>query len=247
LHDIGCEVKGLEMSDYMTKESLAQQGGYALANKGPQHDEAWLIFMDQVNKLLPTFEAKAEALYYFPLFRTWFSLHGLCKLPWNDINPPDNKEKPEPAKVMEHVENYLWLYEGVTGEKITLEEILLQSERVYNFQRLFNLRLGFGKRRDDWPPYRMLGPATVKEYESRAGRYDRCLREEIGIDPSNMSLAEKVAALRRYREDRYAQLMDAVYRRRGWTNDGVPTVATLHLLGLDAIPELVTLARQHGG
>ena len=76
----------------MSKESLAQQGGYALTNKGPQHDEAWLIFMDMVNNQIPTFEDKAEALYYFPLFRTWFGLHGLCKLPWNDIEPADNAQ-----------------------------------------------------------------------------------------------------------------------------------------------------------
>ena len=42
------EAKGLEFSEYMTKESLAQQGGYGLALKGPQHDEAWLIFLDMV-------------------------------------------------------------------------------------------------------------------------------------------------------------------------------------------------------
>jgi aldehyde:ferredoxin oxidoreductase len=105
MQDIAPEIKGLEMSDYMTKESLAQQGGYALATKGPQHDEAWLIFMELVNKQLPTFEAKAEALYYFPLFRTWFSLHGLCKLPWNDISPVSNKTAKEPSKVPEHQEN----------------------------------------------------------------------------------------------------------------------------------------------
>jgi aldehyde:ferredoxin oxidoreductase len=87
IQDIGMENKGLEYSQYLSKESLAQQGGYALTNKGPQHDEAWLIFMDMVNKQLPTFEAKAEALYYFPLFRTWFGLNGFCKLPWNDAAP----------------------------------------------------------------------------------------------------------------------------------------------------------------
>ena len=89
LQDIGMEMKGLEISEYMTKESLAQQGGYAMASKGAQHDEAWLIFMELVHKQLPTFEAKAEALHYFPMWRTWFSLHGLCKLPWNDIIPSE--------------------------------------------------------------------------------------------------------------------------------------------------------------
>ena len=92
LQDIGMEVKGLEVSEYLTKESLAQQGGYAMANKGPQHDEAWLIFMDMVLKQIPTFEDKAEALHFFPMWRTWFSLHGLCKLPWNYFTPTDNKD-----------------------------------------------------------------------------------------------------------------------------------------------------------
>ena len=87
LQDIGMENKGLEYSEYVSKESLAQQGGFAMTNKGPQHDEAWLIFMDMVNNQLPTFEDKADALHYFPMWRTWFGLCGLCKLPWNDVTP----------------------------------------------------------------------------------------------------------------------------------------------------------------
>ncbi len=70
LEDSGMEAKGLEFSEYMSKESLAQQGGYGLALKGPQHDEAWLIFVDMVHNFMPTFEQKAEALHWFPLFRT---------------------------------------------------------------------------------------------------------------------------------------------------------------------------------
>jgi aldehyde:ferredoxin oxidoreductase len=246
LRDRGMEIKGLEVSEYMTKESLAQQGGYALASKGPQHDEAWLIFMDMVHKQLPSFEARAEALHYFPVWRTWFSLHGLCKLPWNDIIPGINKTAKEPAKVPEHVENYTWLYEGVTGIKVTPEDLMLQSERVYNFQRAFNLRMGAGKRVDDYPPYRAVGPVTGVEYESRAERYDKSLREEVGIEPGGMTTAEKVAALRKYREDRYEQLVDAVYKRRGWTAEGVPTVETLRRLGMD-FPDLIALVKAHGG
>ena len=98
LNDIAMEQKGLEYSEYGSKESLAQQGGYGLTNKGPQHDEAWLIFMDQVNNQIPTFDDKAEALYYYPRFRTWFGLVGLCKLPWNDVVPENNALTDEPAK-----------------------------------------------------------------------------------------------------------------------------------------------------
>ena len=118
MNDIGMENKGLEYSQYMSKESLAQQGGYALTNKGPQHDEAWLIFMDMVNNHIPTFENKAEALHYFPMFRTWFGLVGLCKLPWNDVEPENNATTDEPAKVPEHVDNYVTIYKAVTGKTV---------------------------------------------------------------------------------------------------------------------------------
>ncbi|MBN2147851.1 MAG: aldehyde:ferredoxin oxidoreductase [Anaerolineales bacterium] len=245
LHDIGMEIKGLEVSEYMTKESLAQQGGYAMASKGPQHDEAWLIFMDMVHKQIPTFEAKAEALHFFPLFRTWFSLHGLCKLPWNDIVPESNKTAAEPNKFPEHIENYTWLYEGVTGEKATVDTFIEQSEKVYNFQRIFNLRMGYGKRQDDYPPYRAVGPVTEKEYLSRVERYDKSLREDVGLNIDGMSTAEKVAALRKYREDRYEQLVDAVYKRRGWASNGVPTLETLQRLDLAKYPDVVALVKKH--
>jgi aldehyde:ferredoxin oxidoreductase len=74
MEKIGMEGQGLEVSQYRCQESVAQWGGYFLTLKGPQHDEAWVIFMDMVNKQLPTFEDKAEALFYFPNFRMWFSL-----------------------------------------------------------------------------------------------------------------------------------------------------------------------------
>jgi aldehyde:ferredoxin oxidoreductase len=243
LNDIGMEAKGLEFSEYVSKESLAQQGGYGLTNKGPQHDEAWLIFMDMVNNQLPTFEDKAEALHYFPMFRTWFSLLGLCKLPWNDISPANNRTTDEPAKIPEHVQNYLDLYTGVTGKQIDVKEMIRQSEVVYNFQRVFNLRMGFGTREHDRIPYRAMGPVTVEEYESRAHRYDQQLQQFLNIDPSEKSSLEKVQILRNYREDQYQQLVDSVYKRRGWNKQGIPTLETVQRLGIDFV-DLVQLIQE---
>jgi len=243
LHDIGMEIKGMEISEYGTKESLAQQGGFGLATKGPQHDEAWLIFMDQVQNLLPSFEDKAEALHYFPMWRTWFSLHGLCKLPWNDVTPEDNGDTPEPAKVEEHVENYTWVHEGVTGIRVSPSDLILQSERVYNFQKAFSIRMGRVGRKHDYPPYRAMGPVTVVEYESRAELYEGQLREVIGVDPENLSIEEKMAKLREYREGQYELLLDAVYKRRGWDKNSIPTVEKLKELEMD-LPEVVEVVER---
>jgi aldehyde:ferredoxin oxidoreductase len=245
LHDIGMEAKGLEFSEYVTKESLAQQGGYGLALKGPQHDEAWLIFLDMVHNLMPTFEQKAESLHWFPMFRTWFSLNGLCKLPWNDVVPEDNKTTREPAKVMTHVENYARLYTAVTGKAVTPDDLILMSERVYNFQRIFNLRMGFGTREHDAIPYRAVGPVTREEYESRAERYDTQLESKFGYDPRGRSTEEKLHALRAHREAAYEQLKDSVYLRRGWTPNGVPTLGHVKALGID-FPEVVGLLEREG-
>ncbi|MHB1653043.1 MAG: aldehyde ferredoxin oxidoreductase family protein [Desulfitobacteriaceae bacterium] len=244
LQDIGMEAKGLEYSQYMSKESLAQQGGYGLTNKGPQHDEAWLIFMDMINNQIPTFEDKAEALYYYPMFRTWFGLNGLCKLPWNDIVPADNRLTEEPAKVPEHVQNYVELYNGVTGSNIDKHELIRQSEVVYNFQRVFNLRMGFGTRQHDKVPYRSVGPVTVEEYESRQERYDSQLKELLHIDPEGKTTEEKIQILRKFREEQYQKLCDAVYQRRGWNSNGIPTMDTLQRLGID-FPEVVEVVKKH--
>jgi aldehyde:ferredoxin oxidoreductase len=245
MQDIGMEAKGLEYSEYVTKESLAQQGGYGLANKGPQHDEAWLIFMDAVNNQIPTFEDKAEALHYFPMWRTWFGLMGLCKLPWNDVEPADNTTRYsglDAAKVPEHVQNYVELFRGVTGrdDVETGEDLVRMSEQVYNFQRVFNLKLGYGTREHDAIPYRSAGPVTDVEYESRAERYDQQLREQVGIDPEGMTTTEKRLALRRFREEQYDKLTTAVYERRGWNEQGIPTLETVRALGID-YPDVVAV------
>jgi aldehyde:ferredoxin oxidoreductase len=244
LQDIGMESKGLEFSEYVTKESLAQQGGYGLTLKGPQHDEAWLIFLDMVHNLMPTFEQKAENLHWFPMFRTWFGLNGLCKLPWNDVVPTDNKETKEPAKVISHVENYAKFFSAVTGIETTRDDLIFMSERVYNFQRIFSLRMGFGTRQHDKLPYRAVGPVTKEEYESRAERYDKQLKEKFGYNLQGKSTDEKMAVLRKYRETEYERLKDAVYTRRGWNTNGVPTVRKVKALGID-YPDVVDLLQKH--
>ncbi len=234
IEDAGMENKGLEFSEYVTKESLAQQGGYGLTLKGPQHDEAWLIFIDMVNKQIPTFEDKAEALHWFPMWRTWFGLNGLCKLPWNDIEPIDNAETDEPEKIPGHVQNYVEYQNAVTGWNVDRKELILQSERCYNWQRAMNVWLGRGRRKDDWIPYRSMGPVTEMEYKSRVDRYDGQLVEKLGISKEKvekMPVEEKMKILYDYRQDRYQKLADAVYYRRGWTQNGVPTPQKMKKLG----------------
>lgn len=247
IENTGMEAKGLEFSEYVCKESLAQQGGYGLTNKGPQHDEAWLIFMDMVNNQIPTFADKAEALHYFPIWRTWFGLCGLCKLPWNDVTPPSNAEADEPAKIPEHVQNYADMLGATLGTSISSQDLINMSEKVYNFQRAMNVWMGRGTRADDWIPYRAMGPVTEMEYLSRADRYDRQLVELVGLTAEQvekMTAVQKIGALRDYRQNQYEKLKDAVYYRRGWTQNGIPTPQKMRELGFGGDEILTVLQKK---
>jgi aldehyde:ferredoxin oxidoreductase len=102
--------------------------------------------------------------------------------------------------------------------------------------------MGFGTREQDTVPYRAVGPVTKEEYESRKERYDKQLKEKIGIDPTGKSTEEKMAILRKYRETEYEKLKDAVYERRGWNQNGVPTIEKAKALGID-FPDIIELLK----
>jgi aldehyde:ferredoxin oxidoreductase/sulfur carrier protein ThiS len=141
---------------------------------------------------------------------------------------------------MKHVQWYATYFSAVTGRNVLPDDLIKMSEAVYNFQRIFNLRMGFGRREHDTLPYRAMGPVTELEYESRRERYDEQLVEKHAVDRTGKDTLEKMAILRRFREEQYEELKDAVYERRGWNKDGIPTVATVKRLGID-FPEVLDL------
>jgi len=236
------ETKGLEFSMYISRESLAQQGGYGFALKGPQHDESWLIAIDQLRKELPTFENKAEALLWFPLFRTWFNIVGLCKLPWIDVRNPKAKDTPFPAKNLPTVDYYLELVNGTFGTNKTLDDLLLDSERCYMLQKLINLRQGFGTREFDAVPLRAMAPVFMHEYRSRKDYYDAYLQDVAGYRLDGSSDEHRLALLHEHRRAQYEKLTDVVYREKGYDQNGIPTDESLRRLGLDH-PEFMDIVR----
>ena len=89
-----------------------------------------------------------------------------------------------------------------------------------------------------------MGPVTKEEYESRQERYDKQLKERLGFDTTSKTTEEKLKALRKYRETEYERLKDAVYERRGWNNNGIPTLGKVKALGID-YPDVVELLEKH--
>jgi aldehyde:ferredoxin oxidoreductase len=88
-----------------------------------------------------------------------------------------------------------------------------------------------------------VGPVTREEYQSRAERYDKQLKELVGIDPTGKPVEEKMAVLREYRMDQYNKVVDVAYERRGWDKNGVPTPARLKELGID-LPQIMSILQK---
>jgi aldehyde:ferredoxin oxidoreductase len=129
----------------------------------------------------------------------------------------------------------------MTGRDVIPEDLIQDSQRVYNFQKIFCIRQGKGLRINDLNfPYRAMGPVTVKEYESRVERYDKQLKDIIGIDPSQKTTQEKILILRQHRELQYEKLVDIVYKQRGWNKNGCPSKKIIQDLEL-ALPEILEI------
>ncbi|MDB9822161.1 aldehyde:ferredoxin oxidoreductase [Deltaproteobacteria bacterium] len=227
LNKFGMEIKGLEFSMYITKESLAQQGGYGFALKGPQHDEAWLIFIDQVYNEIPTFKTKAAALKWFPLIRTWFNAVGLCKLPWIDVRHPEAVNTENPAQNQPTLEYYAQYLNSTTGSKKTIKDILKDSERLQLLQKLINLRHGKGTRSSDQIPLRAMGPVFMNEYKARSDYYDSWLKEQTGEGELPKDQKERHHYLMELRQQAYQRLCDVVYQEKGYTSEAVPLPETV--------------------
>jgi len=233
LNKFGMEVKGLEFSLYVTKESLAQQGGYGFSLKGPQHDEAWLIFIDQVHGEIPTFEMKAKALKWFPLVRTWFNAVGLCKLHWIDVRHPDAAKTDNPSQNQPTLEYYARYFSATTGADKTVQDLIVDSERLHLLQKLINLRQGKGTRTFDQIPLRAMAPVYLNEYESRKDYYDDWLKEYLEKDESLPDSPEaRHQALLKFRQEAYQKLCDVVYEAKGYSKEAVPLPETLEKFDL---------------
>ena len=121
--------------------------------------------------------------------------------------------------------------------------MILQSEKVYNFERIFNLRMGKGTSEFHHAPDRGLGPVWEDEWIARPEYFDEKLKE-FGETIEGKSVKEKIDLLQKHRRSQWEELKMAVYKRRGWNKNGIPTMATVKRLGID-YPDVVALLEKN--
>jgi aldehyde:ferredoxin oxidoreductase len=182
-------VKGLEIAGHSARGVRPMALGYATSTRGGSHHDTRpkYLFPDDD----PGFEGQVEYNITSQNYTALGDSLIMCRF------VQEKGFGPAIDKMTASVVNY------VTGWDGDQRELDIIGERVYNLERLINVRRGLG-RRDDTPPWRTMnepipdGPAQ--------GRY--CSSEN------------------------FQRMLDEYYRLRGWSQDGVPGRAKLSELGL---------------
>jgi aldehyde:ferredoxin oxidoreductase len=173
------QVKGLEQSAYDSRAGSSMALAYATSDIGAHHTRAWTIAKEMEEGQDWSDEDKTETVIYHQKLRPLFDMLGVCRLPWIELGLNER-----------HYANF---YKYVTGNEVSLEQLLELSNDIYDLTRLINTRLGMS-RKDDSLPYKVWANPPLTG--PNAGKV---------ID-------------RNY----FQKLLSLYYQKRGWDENGVP-------------------------
>ncbi|MDM8553685.1 aldehyde ferredoxin oxidoreductase family protein [Desulfococcaceae bacterium HSG7] len=203
-------VKGLEWTGYECRNAPSMMLAYMTADIGAHHNRAWVLGHDVVGaatnvhdlisagadsdkrpKAVIDSEASAQFVIDSQHTRPAFDLLGCCRLQMMELGF--------------EVENYAELYSVITGKKMTWDDLIKVSEKVWNLTRMIWVReiKDFG-RHFDYPPVRFYEEPT----------------------PSGPNKGYCIS------KKELDELLDAYYSARGWDKNGIPTEKTLNSVGL---------------
>jgi aldehyde:ferredoxin oxidoreductase len=173
------QVKGLEQSAYDSRAGSSMALAYATSDIGAHHTRAWTIAKEMEEGQDWSDEDKTETVIYHQKLRPLFDMLGVCRLPWIELGLNER-----------HYANF---YKYVTGNEVSLEQLLELSNDIYDLTRLINTRLGMS-RKDDSLPYKVWANPPLTG--PNAGKV---------ID-----------------RDYFQKLLSLYYQKRGWDENGIP-------------------------
>jgi len=151
--ELAMQAKGLEFPGYDPRGVQGHALGYATSNRGGCHLRAYMIGPEALGVPAPIDRFKADGKA------------KIVKLLQDVSAAVDSLILCRFASFAITVEEYANLLTTATGIIYTPEEFRTVGERVWNMERLYNIRAGFGKK-DDTLPQRFT-ETTLKEGNSR--------------------------------------------------------------------------------
>jgi aldehyde:ferredoxin oxidoreductase len=127
--------KGLEWSAYECRAALGQALGYAIVDRGADHNRIWT--MDFFGQQKPSSTTKlAELAFKHQCSRSAVDLLGMCRFVSYQLK----------------CDHYAQMLSEATGWETSTADIMRASEMIFNLTRLYNIREGFTREDDYVPP-----------------------------------------------------------------------------------------------
>lgn len=153
-------VKGLELPGYDPREMAGMAIAYATSNTGGSHLSAFMVAPEIMGKPMlldrRSFDGKAALVRHFQNLTA--SIDSMVMCPFSMLAMGEV----EIAAMLSHV----------TGKEYSAEDVLKAGERIFNQERMFNLRAGFTWK-DDMLPERFFGEEGIDrdEFEKAISDY----------------------------------------------------------------------------
>ncbi|MFQ6062111.1 MAG: aldehyde ferredoxin oxidoreductase family protein [Methanosarcinales archaeon] len=155
---LSMSVKGLELPGYDPRGCIGQALSYATSNRGGCHLRAYMVGPEIIGKpkLIDrlSFNGKAGLVTIFQNLAACIDSLIFCKF----------------TSFVLSEEEYANLLSPVVGIDYTSEDLLTVGERIWNLERLFNIREGFS-RFEDTLPDRVFDKINKEEFEKMLSQY----------------------------------------------------------------------------
>jgi len=184
--ELAMQVKGLEIPAYDPRGAQGHALAYATSNRGGCHLRAYLIGPEilgtpaLVDRFKP--DGKADLVFNFQNLFAALDSMILCVFTSFALNPS----------------HYAKFLTTITGLTFTDEDLMKIGERVWNLERFFNIREGFGRRDDTLPPRFLKTPLPEGGSRARTVFLDKMLKEYYdlrGWDSEGAPLKSKLREL----------------------------------------------------
>ena len=179
-------VKGQELPAYDPRGAQGHALGYATSNRGGCHVRAYLISPEILGipeKLEPqSTEGKAQWVKTFQDLTAVIDSMGLCLFTSFALS----------------VEDYRDLLSTATGVDYTVEEMMTCGERIWNLERIFNLKAGMDPSQDTLPKRMLEEPMPEGPNKGAVVKLSEMLPEYYrlrGWDETGRPTPEKLKAL----------------------------------------------------
>jgi aldehyde:ferredoxin oxidoreductase len=184
--DAAMQIKGLELPGYDPRGVLGLALGYATSNRGACHLRAYMVGLEILGK--PKLIDRTS----------WQAKSWLVTLAQNIFAAVDALVVCKFALFTAGEEEFANLLSAVTGVDYPSEALVRVGERIWNLERLFNLREGFGAADDTLPARFFSEDGDERTPHLDRAEFDRVRAEYYdfrGWDAQGRPTAEKLRAL----------------------------------------------------